>query len=454
LLTFYTRWSAHLPEDDEGDLVDLAGWKLTCAEPSGFNPKDQDHVFAVLSQRLCLDAVLSGAEAINLADRSVAQHMRLLTGFSAHGEIFYTHSPSEPILALGSAKLLYDHPDNLGLALETLASGLCSAGLVEKGTSGELAARTLLLIARDFSRSPQARWKHLLQPLPLLDLLGNLFGGNNWKGHNEEKFDQVFGNAYVNFTHWLVTRDPMPKAPNTCVEHRIVSYVNELIRKFRHLLANLWARGAALQCCFNQASIDFLIPLYIGPVDDTDRFNPSHLSVVAGQVKFKNAGDKKAGFAIRPIGIPRDRHQPLPYLALHLELGNDSNYWDTKSKIWSIPFEPEVTYPALVRQLDAATELMDDGTPRKSQGKINEIRQAMDSYNKYSVFIRGASPATYGILKTVGIENAFATLLKTTMPLPSNEDDEIQHMLPLNRLASESGYTEWMMEYGGEKDDQ
>jgi hypothetical protein len=195
--------------------------KLICGDPLGFNPKGKDHVFAVLSQRLCLDPVLAGSEAVQLADRSVANHMRLLTGVSTRSEFFYTHSPSEPILALGSAKLLYESPGNLGTALETLASGLCSAGLVENGTLGELAVRTLLLIARDFSSSGQARWRHLLQPVPVLDLLETLFGHNNWTVPEEMKsFQEAFGSAYVNFTHWIVTKDHMPESPDSCVKRK------------------------------------------------------------------------------------------------------------------------------------------------------------------------------------------------------------------------------------------
>jgi hypothetical protein len=217
------------------------------------------------------------------------------------------------------------------------------------------------------------------------------------------------------------------------------------------LLANLWARGAALQCCFNQKSIDFLIPIYIGSIVDTDRFNPSNLSVVAGQVKFKDDRDKQAGFKIRPIGIPRDRHQPLPYLALLMELGNNSKYSESNSKIFSIPSASatsQATYSGLADQLDVATKPAKDGG--LSQGKIKEIRQDMGSFNRYCVFVRGASPDTYGVLKTAHIEEAFSKLLRITMAFPNKEDHEIQHMLPLNRLVS--GYAEWMLVYGGETD--
>jgi hypothetical protein len=108
----------------------------------------------------------------------------------------------------------------------------------------------------------------------------------------------------------------------------------------RQMLANLWAHGAALQCCFTQESVDFLIPIYIGSVTPDAAFDPSCLSVAAGQVKFKVAGDKKAEAAIRPIGIPCDLSQPLPYLAILMELGNESNYQKNHSKIKSMAPKP------------------------------------------------------------------------------------------------------------------
>ena len=151
--------------------------------------------------------MLVGSEALELADRSVAHHMRLLTGFSATGDAFYTHSPSEPILVLGSHHLLYKQPGGQLLApvLDTLTTDLCSAGLVEKGLLGELGARTLLLIARDFA-TPD-----LLQPVGLLRFLGSLFGSKSWAGGDQPKFDEAFRDAHVNFTHWMVTRDPIPE---------------------------------------------------------------------------------------------------------------------------------------------------------------------------------------------------------------------------------------------------
>jgi hypothetical protein len=143
--------------------------------------------------------------------------MRLLTGFSDNGALFYTHSPSEPILALGSGSILYNQgpPNYLRDSLFTLSKDLCSAGLVEKGIMGELAARALLLVARDFTAPEHVSGRDLLKPVRLLDFLNTLFGNKKWAGSDQLKFDTAFADAYVNFTHWIVTKDPMPVEPDS-----------------------------------------------------------------------------------------------------------------------------------------------------------------------------------------------------------------------------------------------
>ena len=191
-------------------MVGTAAWKLTCGER--FNPYHKNHVFAVLSQRLCLELVLVGTEAVALTERSISHYMRLLTGCSPNGEMWYTYSPSEPILVLGSLHYLYSEAKHkLAPSLETLSRDLCSAGLVEKGLLGELCARTLILVARDFAAPLGADCtRDFLQPVPLLEFLGKLFGSKSWAGDdNQAKFNEAFRNAYVNFTHWILTKDPM-----------------------------------------------------------------------------------------------------------------------------------------------------------------------------------------------------------------------------------------------------
>jgi len=201
---------AHLPEKTQNEMIDVASWKLRNGED--FNPKNKDHVPAILSQRLCLDPAMATSEAIELADRSVAHHMRILAGFSPKGDRFYTHSPSEPVLVMGSINLLHrSKSGDLPQVLNTLSRDLCGAGLVEKGILGELAARTLLLIARDFAAPRGLHGPDLLKPVGVLGFLETLFGRNIFTG---SEFDNAFGNAHVNFTHWISTRDRIPEEPN------------------------------------------------------------------------------------------------------------------------------------------------------------------------------------------------------------------------------------------------
>jgi hypothetical protein len=169
-------------------------------------------VFAVLSQRLCVNPVLASSEAMALADRSVGHHMRLLTGVAPNGCTLYTYSPSEPILALAAASILHSegHDSFWGPVLDTFSKRLCESGLVEKGLLGELAAQTLLIIARDFA-TPDS---NLLNPILLLDFLDKLFGNKLWRDGGSTLLADTFADTYVDFTHWIVTKDSVFEAPD------------------------------------------------------------------------------------------------------------------------------------------------------------------------------------------------------------------------------------------------
>jgi len=193
----------------------MASSKLTNGEV--FNDQNVDHVFAVLSQRLSIEPVLVGSEAVQLADRSVSHHMKLITGMSTDRRAFYTYSPSEPTLVLGAANILYNTEDDrrLGRVLDTFSKHLCSSGLVEKGLTGELGARVLLLLARDFAAPVEGMCnRNLLKPVRLLEMVNVLFGATTWAGKDQGKYNIAFKTAHVNFTHWIVTKDPLPETPD------------------------------------------------------------------------------------------------------------------------------------------------------------------------------------------------------------------------------------------------
>jgi hypothetical protein len=213
-VTHYIRWRAHLPEEREDDMINTASLKLTNGEK--FNDQSLDHVLTVLSQRLCIDPIVVNSEAIELADRSVASHMRLITGISDDRRTLYTYSPSEPILVLAADNILHNPEDDkrLGRVLDTFSERLCSAGLVEKGLIGELGVRILLILARDFAAPMVGRRRNLLSPVPLLTVIDTLFGNTTWTGEHRTDYVEAFRAAHVNFTHWIVTKDPLPEMPD------------------------------------------------------------------------------------------------------------------------------------------------------------------------------------------------------------------------------------------------
>ena len=211
------RWKAQLPEDRDNKLVETASLKLVNGED--FDDQKKDHVFAVLSQRLCIEPVVEESKAFGLADRSVAHHMRLITGISEDHRTFYTYSPSEPILVLGATNLWYNIRDvkRLGRVLNTFSKRLCMFRLVKKGLIGELGARVLLMLARDFATIEEPwRSPNVLRLIPLLKVIDALFGNETWTGSDayREAYQKAFATAYVNFTHWIVTKDPLPEKPD------------------------------------------------------------------------------------------------------------------------------------------------------------------------------------------------------------------------------------------------
>jgi hypothetical protein len=119
----------------------------------------------------------------------------------------------------------------------------------------------------------------------------------------------------------------------------------------RQLLANLYARGAAIQGSLNQDSLDLLIPTCTGAATTDAVFDLATLSAIVVQVKFKSADDdEQAGDSLRSTWILREHSRPLPYLRLLMELGNESVYKDTGCKIQTMipPYKTDTDFRMLV----------------------------------------------------------------------------------------------------------
>jgi hypothetical protein len=250
----------------------------------------------------------------------------------------------------------------------------------------------------------------------------------------------------------------------------ISEYVNNFCAQLlilvlvRQLLANLWARHAALQCSFNQESLDLLIPHYTGSVAPGEIFDPAALSGTIVQIKFRSGSDGNAELAPRPIGLPRDTVEPLPYLALYLELGNESSYKATNTKIKVTASEPttlgrfkglsdDCFHAAMKLATYRRRSKKKKATLEKRKKDVQEKRLAMDLYNRYSISVRGASANVYGILKTVDIAQEFDLLLSVTMPSPPDHEPMLQQMRPLERVGNTSAHTAWMSQYVADTDD-
>jgi len=223
----------------------------------------------------------------------------------------------------------------------------------------------------------------------------------------------------------------------------------------RELLANLWARQAALQCCFNQESIDLLIPVYMGSISEHDKFNPTMLSGIVVQVKYKVKADTTVEQDVQPLGVARDLHAPLPYLAFVMEL-TESQHQSTGKKVKATAWLPtNVPFSTLVRDWTSAVDAhrlykaqpnSNKVEANKMRAKVEEKRKLKDGYQRYSISARGASDV-YGLLAGEKLKAALATLLQVTMPSPSDHSLELQHMRPLERLGKGSGHTDWMQSF-------
>jgi hypothetical protein len=118
------------------------------------------------------------------------------------------------MLALGAARLVYNEVIPVLGQVNTFSRRLCEAGLVSKGLVGEVASRILLVVARDLAAPMTPNGPDLLKPVLVMDFLDELFGNQQWCGPCRGDFDVAFSGTYVNFTHWVVTKDPLPSEPS------------------------------------------------------------------------------------------------------------------------------------------------------------------------------------------------------------------------------------------------
>ena len=132
-----------------------------------------------------------------------------------------------------------------------------------------------------------------------------------------------------------------------------------------------------------------------------------------------------------------------------MELGSESNY-EGRGKFKATASGPttEGEFSKLNTALATAVGKLKMG-PKSNELKtmVSNAQQAADSYNRFAISARGASPEVYRVLTTAGIAEEFVKLLKITTQFPENEVATVQHMRPLERLGDGSNHTVWMTEY-------
>jgi len=209
--------------------------------------------------------------------------------------------------------------------------------------------------------------------------------------------------------------------------------------------------------------------MYTGSVAADAVFEPSNLSAGVFQIKYRSQAESKAESELRPIGVPRNLPHPLPYLAVVFELGDESAHV-SGSKIQVTASPPGMdsfstlrsNWMAAVKDLEEYRMARQGSSKRKRGKDAEEIRLqdtvkdeqfAMDSYNRFSISVRGSSPQVYGVLCQADIVDEFATLLRVTMPQPSEDDFMIEHMQPAQHLGDASACTAWMLDYVGQTGD-
>ncbi|KIL59241.1 hypothetical protein M378DRAFT_169505 [Amanita muscaria Koide BX008] len=399
---------------DETTFFQDARMKLLCSDK--FNGEDIYQVFAILSYTVCLDLVLGNRKATELANTSVAKHMRLLIDVNDHRTVF-TKASSEPVLALVGAYIAAK-ANNLLDIIEGLTNNLCKDGLVDKGRHGELLARMILFIARIQSCSAPLTPLSFAAPVPVVDFLKTLFGEELWdKTPGHKCFEEGLKGGYVNFHHFTLTRDEMP------------------VKEDLNLEANLWARGTAVQCKFEQVDVDGHIPVYWGSIDEDEPFDPSNFSNLNYQVKFSKAGDTVSADRIQRRAS--DRASKHPFIAVFLDMGNEQTYMSTGSRL----------------SLETGAETLQrlSGTNSSGQKTARTAKKAKKTLeldaNRYCINARGCDEDVFGVLKTMGIAEKWKTLVEITVETPASERDIVKTMQPLYRFDPALGHCDWMHDY-------
>ncbi|KAI9763099.1 MAG: hypothetical protein M1840_000911 [Geoglossum simile] len=254
------------------EMHEVAKAKLTGGRHgrSQYNAKDEHHVLATLSFRICLDLCLQNPRTLPLTRTAVNSFMRVVISMDQETGVLDTIAPSEPVLARAAMELLCEG-QNWANSIRTLTEELIQQTLVEKGLKGELYSRMLLILAQDWVRLGEYLKEHRCMPASLMptfrvgDFLMALYA-EEYQGQIN-RIDSRILDARMNFTHFV-------SADENLVSDVVPALCRDLLR-----------RSAALQLSWNQPTYDKLIPFYCG--GENEAVDPSKYGVILVQDKNK-----------------------------------------------------------------------------------------------------------------------------------------------------------------------
>ncbi|KAF8667200.1 hypothetical protein RHS04_09343 [Rhizoctonia solani] len=246
-------------------VVSMAYEKLTSG---GAPSRTSQAELAALSVRIGIAFESMNPAARETESQQVERHMRIVYAIPEHREYMRTGTSSEPVLAEAASKYLHDISGDGGIAIVAprILADNCQKGFLARGERGELCGRLLMTIAHDIAltRAPYTIDPPLEdpepmfhRPVPVLAFLRSLFASEHHDTilkatpvSDEEEgqsLELAFKDAFVCFSHFALAED------------------SDMLSS--KALRTALFRGMAMQAKDNQPSIDAVIPIHMGSID-------------------------------------------------------------------------------------------------------------------------------------------------------------------------------------------
>lgn len=337
---FWTRYK-NGSQAVRNDILSFAIAKLSSGKREKAKPVDgieradkallssgQQALFAALGVRLLFDINPALSLARRMEEYLVERCMRVVYTVPEHREYLRTGYPSEPLLAEAAAQMMHTKPKYTEQEIFDAVALFSSAGIVDKGESGELAMRLLLTLAYD--RAIQDTADAVLEPsgdllysqgVKVVPFLQQLFRGcpkelqsflestphNLFKTsqpNNATTLQEMFNNSCVRFTHWA---------------RYSLSHIHD------KSACEAFGRGLAMQVTHNQAGIDCAIPILL---DSSKKLGLDNMAVIL--IQCRNRIDKRGSAVIDATtttppffthSLEANLQGRLPYISVFMELG-------------------------------------------------------------------------------------------------------------------------------------